>query len=210
MLSSRRSAMLATHMTLALNNHDIALRRILKDAPQDLWLDTIRRAKADQHDGLVYWMLNQTECDFAIAVHAFYRSDPARYLDNPAPLPVRPGPSDIFACVLLNWDTGSYRTHKLRVEEVDAPARILSRVNQKAMARPRGSLPFNIPQRFLQPNGGVPLHLPAHLCPDNAHHLWPVYHGLGLNVPESAPGLKRNVARVKVILKKLDLRKSGA
>lgn len=197
-------------MKPVINPDEIALRRILKDAPQDLWLDTIRRTRPNQHDSLIYWMLNQTACDFAIAMHAFYRSDPARYLDHPAPLPMRPGTTDIFACILLNWDTGSYRTHKLRIEEKDAPARIISRVNQKVLARPRGSLPFTIPQRFLDPAGGAPLHLPAHLSPSHARHLWPIYKALGLDVPDTPPGLQRKMAQAKTLLKRFGLRKSKA
>lgn len=175
---------------------EFLLRRVLKSSPQDLWLDTIRRARGTEHDGLVYWMLNQTECDFAVAVHAFYRSNPAQYLDNPRPLPLRPGPKGIFALLLLNWDTGSYRTHRLMVEPIDADARLLAQINQKVLVHPRGSLPFNIPPQFLDPIGGSPAQVPSHLSPDDAHHLWPVYADLGLRVPRVAPGLKRTIARV--------------
>ena len=186
---------------------ELALRRVLKSSPQDLWLDTIRRARGADHDGLVYWMLNQTECDFAVAVHAFYRSNPAQFLDNPRPLPSRPGQSGIFALLLLNWDTGSYRTHRLQVEPIDADARLLARINQKVMVHPRGSLPFNIPTPFLNPVGGLPAHIPAHLSPDDARHLWPIYADLGLQVPAVAPGLMRAVARVKDILQTVGLRR---
>ena len=184
---------------------EFLLRRVLKSSPQDLWLDTIRRARGAEHDGLVYWMLNQTECDFAVAVNAFYRSNPAQFLDNPRPLPSRPGPSDIFSLLLLNWDTGSYRTHRLKVEPVDADARLLARINQKVMVHPRGSLPFNVPAQFLNPVGGTPAHVPSHLSPDDTRHLWPLYADLGLRVPKAAPGLKRVMARANRMLQTFGL-----
>lgn len=182
---------------------EIILRRALKASPQDLWLDTIRRAKLSEHNGLIYWMLNQTECDFAIAVHAFYRSDPAHYLDSPKPLPTRPGPANIFARVLLNWDTGSYRSHKLLVEDADANPRQIARVQQKTMAHPKGALPFSIPRQFLEPDGGDPLYLPAHISPDEARHLWPLYADLKLDVPTSPPGIRRKFTKARDLLNRL-------
>lgn len=203
MVSSARHPTPIEGRKAGLSPEEIILRRVLKASPQDLWLDTIRRTQTSQHDGLVYWMLNQTECDFSIAVHAFYRSDPAQHLDDPKPLPSRPGASDIFASVLLNWDTGSYRSHKLMLTDIDVPPRELARVNQKVMARPRGSLPFNIPSRFLNPEGGVALSLSQHILPDNARHLWPLYDALGLRVPDAPPGIRRKLAQTKRLLKKV-------
>jgi hypothetical protein len=185
-----------------LSENEISLRHTLKSAPQDLWLDTLRRAQEPAHDGLVYWMLNQAECDFAVAVHAFYRSKPASFLDNPKPLPLRPGPSDIFALILLNWDTGSYRTHRLLVDPVDAKPRTIARINQKVMAHPRGSLPFKIPKEFLQPNGGTAMRVPTHLQPDETPHLWLLYRELGLDVDPHPPGFARKIARAKSLFEK--------
>ena len=193
-----------------IDESEIILRRILKTSPQDLWLDTIRRAHDDKHNTLIYWMLNQTECDFAIAAHAFYRADPTKYLDEPMPLPSRPGPSDIFAFILLNWDIGSYRTHQLAVEEKDAPSRLVARVNQKVMVRPRSSLPFNIPERFLRPEGGRRMQLPPYQSPENARHLWPIYAKLGLDVPAAAPGFKRKLAQAKTLFARLTRRERKA
>lgn len=173
-----------------------ALRKILKDAPQNLWLDTVRRARFATHNSLVAWMLDQPECDFAVAVHAFYRSNPAQHLDAPKALPARPNADEIFAQCLINWDTGSYRTHRLKVEECDAPLRQISRLHQKVIARPRGSLPFHIPQRFLEPKGGIPLELPEHMNPENAPDLWKIYTAAGLTVPNTAPGLPRKFAEI--------------
>ncbi len=187
------------------SHSEVTLRRILRNAPQDLWLDTIRRTRSDAHNGLVYWMLSQPECDFAVAAHAFYRSNPAFYLDNPKPLKLRPGPADIFALVLINWDTGYFRTHKLKVETDDAHPRVLSRLHQKLLAFPRGSLPFTIPEELLHPEGGTPAQVPAHLSPDDAAHLWPIYAELGLRVPDTAPGIKRRMAQAKGLLKKVGL-----
>lgn len=189
-----------------ISESEIILRRVLKASPQSLWLDTIRRAKGPEHDGLIYWMLSQTECDFAVAVNAFYRSDPAKHLDDPHPLPARPGTSDIFALVLHNWDTGSYRTHRLKVENADVDTRTLARVNQKVMARPRGALPFTIPARFLAPTGGVVVPLSAHISPDDARHLWPLYDELGLRVPATPPGIRRQIARVRGLFKTISMR----
>lgn len=186
-----------------LSDSEVALRRVLKSAPQDLWLDTLRRTRGPEHDGLVYWMLSQTECDFALAVHAFYRSNPAQFLDNPRPLPARPGPSDIFALVLLNWDTGSYRSHRLMVEAEDANPRSIARVNQKIMARPPGFLPFKVPRQFLSPTGGVPIKVPHYLSPDDARHLWPHYAALGLSVANAPPGIPRQMARAKSLIARL-------
>lgn len=181
---------------------EIILRRLLKTSPQALWLDTIRRTKRGQHNSLIQWMLSQTACDFAVAAHAFYRSDPAAFLDDPKPLPARPATDEILAQVLLNWDTGSYRIHNLLVEPVDAQPRAIARLNQKVMARPRGSLPFTIPERFLHPQGGNPASLPTHLVPADSHHLWPIYQELGLDVPDTPPGLKRRMAQIKGVFQK--------
>ena len=180
-----------------LSEGEIRLRRLLKRSPQDLWLDTLRRAHGPEHNSLVYWMLNQTECDFAIAAHAFYRSNPAYHLDNPKPLPQRPGPSQLFALVLLNWDTGSYRTHRIQLGAEDAEPRAIARLRQKMMAHPQGSLPFKVPQRFLAPTGGAPMKVPPHLLPDEAPHLWSLYAELGLAVDEAPPGMARKIARAK-------------
>ena len=188
---------------------EAGLRRVLKSAPQELWLDTIRRTKGPQHDSLVFWMIKQMQCDFAIAVHAFYRSDPNQYLDLPRPLPAKPGPSDIFAQLLVNWDTGYYRSHTLVVQKQDVDTRQLVQINQKVMARPRGSLPFSIPRQFLDPKGGEFVQLPPHLSPDEAKHLWPLYAKLGLHVPTSAPGLRRKFANTKAMFQKVQLPSRG-
>lgn len=185
---------------------EIALRRILKSAPQDLWLDTIRRTKDAQHDTLVHWMLGQTECDFAIAVHAFYRSNPVQQIKQVQALPARPGPHDIFAQILLNWDTGSYRAHRLQVQTIDAHPRLIVRLNDAIAAQHGSTMPFAIPHQFLNPSGGKPLHLPAHQSPKDAAHLWPVYHALGLDVPPSPPGVKRLGARVQAAMARLGFR----
>lgn len=178
----------------------IALKRILKSAPQDLWLDTARRAKAAKHNGLIHWMLAQPECDFSVAVHAFYRSDPAHHIGQGKPLPSRPRETQIFAQTLLNWDKGFYRTHAIKVAQEDVPPRMARRINQKLMVWPKGALPFTVPARFLKPDGGEPVYLPAHLAPNDAPHLWPLYHRLGLDVPAAAPGLPRQLARAKDLL----------
>ncbi|WP_341368057.1 hypothetical protein [Yoonia sp. BS5-3] len=179
---------------------ETALQRVLKSAPQELWLDTIRRCKGPQHDGLISWMINQPQCDFAVAVHAFYRSDPGHYLDLPRPLPTAPEPSDIFAQLLINWDAGYYRDHQLAVDKRDIDPRQLVRINQKIAARPPGSLPFSVPKRFLDPVGGAARLLPPSLSPDNARHLWPIYAQLGLQVPPSAPGIRRTLAALSARL----------
>ena len=183
-----------------------ALKRILKSAPQDLWLDTIRRADIKTHGELICWMLDQTECDFAVAVHGFYHSDPAYHLDNPKPLPPRSAPGQIFAQVLINWDKGYYRSQKLQVQMRDAHPRVIAKINQKSMARPRGSLPFTIPARLLNPSGGEPLNLPPYMSPDDAAHLWPIYNALGLRVPAAAPGLPRRMAKARTIIDKIAFR----
>lgn len=194
-----------TKNTLSPGSAEAALRRTLKSSPQELWLDTIRRTKGVAHDSLVHWMICQTQCDFAVAVHAFYRSDPGHHLDLPRPFPAKPGPSDIFAQLLINWDMGYFRTHNLAVEAQDVDARQLVRINQKVMARPRGSLPFSIPRRFLDPKGGKPMQMPAHLSPDDARNLWPIYAELGLRVPDAAPGLRRKIASAKRMMPKFRL-----
>jgi len=185
------------------SDSEVALRRALKGAPQDLWLDTIRRTRSDAQNGLIYWMLSQPECDFAIAVHAFYRSNPAVHLEDPKPLPPRPGPSNIFAQVLLNWDTGSFRTHYLKVEPIDAHPRVIARLNKQIAAYPRGSLPFTIPNAFLNPDGGLPVQVPPHMSPDDSAHLWPHYADLGLRVPDTAPGMPRRIEWAKGIWNKV-------
>lgn len=170
-----------------------AIRRVLKGAPQDLWLETIRRARYASHNSLISWMLQQPECDFAVAVHAFYRSNPAQHLDKPLPLPPQPDTDEIFARVLLLWDMGYFRHHELCIEEQDAPLRQIARLNQKVLARPREVLPFQIPQRFLQPTGGRPMQLASHLSPSEAHDLWVKYAQAGLDVPPVAPGISRKI-----------------
>jgi hypothetical protein len=188
--------------SFSVSQSEIAIRQVLKGAPQDLWLDTIRRARFAAHNPLISWMLNQPECDFAIAVHAFYRSNPVQHLDTPKALPPRPDADQIFAQCLINWDTGFYRTHRLKVEECDAPLRQISRLHQKVIARPRGSLPFRIPPRFLEPRGGTLLQLSDNLNPENAPDLWAKYADAGLNVPSTAPGLSRKFAG---IMRKMNL-----
>jgi len=182
---------------------EITLRRLLKSSPQDLWLDTLRRSQRPQHNSLIYWMLNQIECDFAIAAHAFYHSDPASHLDNPKPLPSRPSASDIFALVLLNWDTGSYRTHRLKIGVEDVSPRMIAQINQKVMVHPQGALPFRIPDRFLDPTGGAPVNVPAHMSPDDAAHLRPIYDNLGLTIDDAPPGISRQIARARSFLSRI-------
>ena len=185
---------------------ETALRRILNAAPQDLWLDTIRRTRLPQHDSLVHWMLNQVKCDFAVAAHAFYRSSPDQHIDNARPLPTRPEPSELFAQVLLNWDKGYYRTHDLRTDIRDADPRMIRRVNQKLIARPRGALPFKVPSKLLELDGGRPVSLPSHLRPDDAAHLWQIYNDLGLRVPPSPPGMARRVAKARGLIDRIGFR----
>lgn len=183
-----------------------ALLRILKSSPQDLWLDTMRRTSPGVHDDLIFWMLDQTECDFAIAAHAFYLSNPSLYLVNPRPLPERPQPGQIFAQVLMNWDKGYYRIHNLMVEARDAHPRAIARLNQKSHVWPRGALPFVIPPRFLNPTGGQPMTLPPYLSPDDATHLWSLYAALKLQVPAQPPGLQRKIAKARQAIERLSFR----
>lgn len=189
-----------------ISDSEFRLRNLLKNAPQDLWLDTIRRTRGDAHNGLIYWMLSQPQCDFAVAAHAFYRSNPAHFVDNPQPLPARPGPDNLFAVVLFNWDTGSYRTHKLRVEAQDAHPRMIARLNQKLMVYMNGrNLPFRVPPEFQRPEGGQPVQVPAHLSPDDHPRIWSLYADLGLAVPDSPPGLKRKLSAAKGLLRKVGI-----
>lgn len=186
-----------------ISDSEFRLRNLLKRAPQDLWLETIRRTRGDAHNGLIYWMLSQPQCDFAVAAHAFYRSNPASHVENPQPLPPRPGPENLFAVVLFNWDTGSFRTHKIRIEAQDAHPRMIARLNQKLLAQPHGSLPFRIPQEFQSPEGGTPRQIPAHLSPDDNLQIWSLYADLGLQVPHDPPGIKRKLAKTRDILLRL-------
>ena len=190
-----------------ISESEFRLRNLLKHAPQDLWLDTIRRTRGDAHNGLIYWMLSQPQCDFAIAAHAFYRSNPANYVDQPRPLPARPGPENLFAVVLFNWDTGSYRTHKLKVEAQDAHPRMIARLNQKLLVHAAGGLPFRIPEELCQPTGGQPAQLPAHLDPDGNLGIWSLYADLGLAVPDSPPGFLRKIMRARKLLRKVGIRR---
>ncbi len=209
MTSPKNHSSPATAQKSTLRPEEVILRRLLKASPQDLWLDTIRRTRGDKHDGLVFWMLNQTECDFAIAVHAFYRCKPVQMLETPKPLSARPSQTDIFGCVLLNWDTGSYRSHSLMVQAADAAPRDIERLNQKLMVWPPGSLPFTIPPRFLNPEGGRVLNIPSHMSPDDARHVWPLYSAFGLRVPEAAPGVRRQFLRAKILLNKINIKRRG-
>jgi len=182
---------------------EVKLRRLLRDAPQDLWLDTIRRTRSDAHNDLIYWMLNQPECDFAIAAHAFYRANPALQLENPKPLSVRPGSDNLFAVVLVNWDTGFFRGHTLKVEPVDAHPRVVARLNEKISLTPRSELPYTIPHKLLHPEGGEPAHLSPQLSPDEVPYLWALYADLGLRVPDTAPGIQRKVGKAKGLWKRV-------
>lgn len=189
------------------SKNELALRRLLKSSPQDLWLETLRRTRGPEHCNLVYWMLNQPECDFAVAMHAFYRCNPTEHLDNPRPLPTRPGTHDIFALILQNWDTGSYRTHRLMIDPVDADPRLVSRVKQKLLVHKSGSLPFKIPEQFLSQTGGTAVRVPANLHPNDVRHIWSLFTALGLKVHESPPGLARKLAQLRWLF---GWRKSGA
>lgn len=184
---------------------EAALRRALKKAPQDLWLDTVRRTTGDRHQRLLYWMLCQPECDFAVAASAFYRSNPLARILNPKPLTPRPGPTNLFALVLLNWDTGSFRTQNLRVDDKDVDPAMLVRMQDAYHAHARGSLPFNIPPALLDPKGGIAMHVPAHLSPEDAPQLWPLYRHLGLRVPIEPPGMKRKLGQAKDLLRKVGI-----
>ncbi|MGJ8622929.1 MAG: hypothetical protein ACSHW1_09130 [Yoonia sp.] len=188
-----------------LSDRDVALRRILRNAPQDLWLDTIRRTTGDRHNTLIYWMLSQPECDFAVAAHAFYRCNPASYLQDPAPLATRPGPAQIFAVVLKNWEIGYYRTHNLRLEALDIDPDLQKRLHDELKAQ--SALPFTIPQEILYPAAsGKLVRLSSSQSPNDAPHLWPLYAKLGLQVSDTAPGLKRRVAQAKGFLKRVGIR----
>lgn len=189
-------------------NAEATLKQILKTASQDLWLDTIRRISGPQHADLVVWMLNQVECDFAVAVHAFYRSNPGQHLNNPQPLPLQPDATDIFALTLLNWDKGYYRSHQLQVEACDAPPRMIRQVRQKAMAHPRGSLPFKLPPRFLAPEGGQMLQLPSRGSPDTADQLWQLYTSLGLQVAPRTSQPRRPVSTARKLLDRVSFRRA--
>lgn len=189
------------HCKPAVSGAELKLRRLLKSSPQELWLDTIRRTTGPEHNGLIHWMLAQIECDFSVAFHAFYRSDPASFLEEPTQLPPRPGVNDIFAQVLLNWDTGSYRTQRFRVEAIDAPLAAIAKVDRLVRAHGNGALPFQIPRRFVDPKGGVNMRLPSYLSPDRAAHLWPLYVNMGLRVQDEPPGLRRKAAQVKSLLR---------
>ncbi len=201
MHAPHRNQFTLTHCKPALSEADQQLRRLLKSSPQELWLDTIRRTNGPEHNGLVHWMLAQIECDFSVAFHAFYRSDPASFLEEPTQLPPRPGVNDIFAQVLLNWETGSYRTQRFRVEAIDAPLVAIAKVDRLVREYPAGTMPFQIPRRFVDPKGGVNLRLPSYLSPDHAAHLWPLYAEMGLRVRNEPPGLKRTAAQVKSLLR---------
>lgn len=188
-----------------ISQSEFRLRNLLKHAPQDLWLDTIRRTRGDAHNGLIYWMLSQPQCDFAIAAHAFYRSNPVHYVENPQPLPARPGPDNIFGVVLFNWDTGSYRTHRLKVETQDVHPRMVTRLNQKLLVHAAGHLPFRIPPELLRPEGGQPAQVPAYLSPDDSPHIWSLYADLGMQVPETPPGFRRHMALARALLRKIGI-----
>jgi hypothetical protein len=189
-----------------ISNSEVSLRRMLRDAPQDLWLETIRRTRGDAHNNLIFWMLSQPECDFAIAAHAFYRSDPVFQINNPNPLSPRPGADNLFAVVLVNWDTGFFRTHNLRVETNDVHPRVMARLNDKMQDHPRGSLPFQIPKKLLDPEGGNTAVVPPHFSPDNVQHIWALYADLGLQVPDTAPGIPRRVEQAKGLLKMVGIK----
>ena len=188
-----------------ISESEFRLRNLLKNAPQDLWLDTIRRTRGDAHNGLIYWMLSQPQCDFAVAAHAFYRTNPSNFVDNPQPLPARPGPDNLFAVVLFNWDTGSYRSHDLKVTAKDAHPRMIARLNQKLLVYEKGTLPFRIPRELQRPEGGQNLHVPTQLSPDENPAIWSLYADLGLDVPDSPPGFLRRLSRVRNLLKRVGI-----
>ncbi|WP_333711826.1 hypothetical protein [Yoonia sp.] len=185
-----------------ISDSEFQLRRLLKEAPQDLWLDTIRRTRGDAHNGLIYWMLSQPQCDFAVAAHAFYRTNPAQHVENPQPLPARPGPDNLFAVVLFNWDTGSFRNHKLRVEPQDAHPRLIARLNQKLLVHEAAGLPFRIPPQLQRPKGGQTAQVPARFSPEDVRDIWSLYADLGLQVPDSPPGIRRTLEGVRGIIRK--------
>ncbi|SIT88699.1 hypothetical protein SAMN05421665_2779 [Yoonia rosea] len=186
-----------------LTEKERAVRRLLRSSPQDLWLDTLRRTRGTEHCALVHWMLCQPECDFAVAVHAFYRCNPTDFLDNPRPLPARPRTHDIFALILRNWETGSYRTHRLKLEAIDADPSIVSQVRQKLMIYSEGTLPFTIPPAFIDPTGGSPVKVPPHLQPNEIREIWSLFSDLGLNVHTSPPGFARRIAQVRWLFARL-------
>lgn len=181
-----------------------ALQEILKDAPQDLWLMTAFRTQSAIHDPLIHWMLDQTQCDFSIALWAFYRSEPCQYLEDPVPLPTHPDHSQIFAQLLRNWDTGFYRTHELAV---DVDQRYRSRLKQKLLAWPRGALPFSVPSAFLESEGGRTIQLPAHYDPDTVPHIRAVFDACDLRL--ATPGRLNATAVVRDLFRRLSSKIPG-
>jgi hypothetical protein len=107
--------------------------------------------------------------------------------------------------VLINWDTGFFQTHKLKVEAVDVHPRVLAGVQEKMLGHPRGSLPFSIPRQLLTLDGGTPAYVSPTLSPDDAIHLWAIFADLGLQVPDTAPGMKRRLEQAKGLLKKVGI-----
>jgi hypothetical protein len=43
------------------------------------------------------------------------------------------------------------------------------------------------------------------LSPDDAIHLWAIFADLGLQVPDTAPGMKRRLEQAKGLLKKVGI-----
>ena len=195
----------STVLRARVSKEEMSLRHLLRGASQDLWLDTIRRTRSDAHNGLVYWMLSQPECDFAVAAHAFYRSNPTFHIENAVPLSPRPGSDNIFGLVLVNWDTGFFRSHNLRVEAADAHPRVINNLNTLVAATSDKPLPFTIPPKLLNPEGGVPLDLPKRLSPAHASQLWPLYVDMGLDVPPVPPGFARKTEAAKNFLRSTGL-----
>lgn len=170
-----------------------ALKALLRVSPPDVWYDVLRRADPDTHGALILWMVNQKDCDFAVAVHAFLQSAPDYAVRRGLPLPAHPGPDQIWAAVIHNWHRGLYRSHEIACDAGDLQG--FARLLRAALDQRRpDTLSFPVPAPLLDLDGGRPVSVPASASPDQSFRVWHLYRALGLRVDPAPPGLRRVLA----------------
>ena len=160
----------------------IALKCILKEAPQDAWYTVASRAEPVRDADLLIWMLQQPECDFGVAAYLLYAADTVAPICSGAHL------SDPVAVTILeNWQRGYYQRHEIDVAaEAEPSARILREFYASTPADQRQVL---VPARFRRPAGGRPVSVPYCFSPEHDAHFWTICRAAGLRVPERKPGL---------------------
>ena len=197
----RRTSLAETRSYWRLSRED-ALKLRLRRSPPDLWYEIARRADPNHHADLLFWMLNQKQCDFAVAAHILL-TGPIRYhIEAQTPLPTHPDETTLWAVVLMNWMRGHYRAHDVACDRADLDPHLDS-LRATLAARKGKETSFPMPEALLDLSGGHVTQLAAADDPDQDPDLWRLCHDLELTTLSAPPGLGRHVAQAQRTVRKL-------